>query len=183
MRFVSLVTRRLACAVLALAAVAPAFGRPAAGASPDVPANAAPAAPAAPWLLIEGPADASGRRKATLLTLADLEALPQQAFTTASPWTRQPQHYAGPLLRDVLRRAGAVGTTIRATALDEYQVQIPAEDAQLPVIVALRIDGKLIPVRDRGPMAVIYPFDQRPDLREARYYKRSIWQLKTLRVD
>ena len=64
------------------------------------------------------------------------------------------------------------------------QISIPAEDAaKLGVIVAHQIDGKAIPVRERGPLFVIYPFDSASELRSTRYYERSIWQLKSMRIE
>lgn len=114
---------------------------------------------------------------------AALEALPQRTFRTNSPWTKQPRAYTGPLLRDVLAAAGAQGTQLHALALNEYQVEIPFDDARrFDVIVAHRIDGKPIPVRKLGPLFVIYPFDETAELRSPRYYERSIWQLKSIAV-
>lgn len=88
------------------------------------------------------------------------------------------------LLRDLLTHLGASGTHVHATALNDYAITLPVEDArQFDVIVAYRIDGQLIPVRDRGPLLIIYPFDARRELQNRRYYERSIWQLKTLNVE
>ncbi len=128
----------------------------------------------------------SGKGSAPVkLDMAALQRLPQSSFKTNSPWTREPHTYTGPLLRDVLALAGAQGgTTIKAIALNDYQISIPAEDAaNLGVIVAHQIDGKAIPVRERGPLFVIYPFDSAPELRSTRYYERSIWQLKSMRIE
>ena len=85
----------------------------------------------------------------------------------------------------MLALAGAQNpVTIKATALNDYQISIPAEDAaKLGVIVAHQIDGKAIPVRERGPLFVIYPFDSAAELRSTRYYERSIWQLKSIRIE
>jgi len=119
------------------------------------------------------------------LDMAALQRLPQRSFTTNTPWTREPHTYSGPLLRDVLALAGARNpVTIKAVALNDYQISIPAEDAAtLDVIVAHQIDGKAIPVRERGPLFVIYPFDSASQLRSTRYYERSIWQLKSMRIE
>lgn len=164
-------SRRVACVLIALLATAGA-------------GQASPPPPAGPSLLIKGAPDATtGRRSSVRLTLADLEALPQHAFSTRSPWSKEARHYAGPLLRDVLQRAGVHGKTIHAAALNDYQITIPIEDVRQDVIVAVRVDGKPIPVREQGPFFVIYPFDQKPELRQSRYYQRSIWQLKSLRLD
>jgi hypothetical protein len=37
-------------------------------------------------------------------------------------------------------------------------------------------------VRDKGPLFIMYPFDRRPDLRNAVYYSRCVWQLKALDI-
>ena len=119
------------------------------------------------------------------LDMASLNKLPQHSFRTNTPWTREPHTYSGPLLRDVLALAGAQGGTIvKAVALNDYQISIPVEDAMRhELIVASQIDGQAIPVRERGPLFVIYPFDSSAELRSTRYYERSIWQLKAMRVE
>ena len=119
-----------------------------------------------------------------LYDMAMLEGLPQKSFTTQTPWDKEPLHFSGPQLRDVLALAGASGTRIKASALNDYQVSIPIEDAQrFDVIVALRMNGQPMPVRTRGPLFIIYPFDARAELRSYRYYERSIWQLRALHIE
>ena len=39
-----------------------------------------------------------------------------------------------------------------------------------------------MPVREKGPLFVVYPFDDSSELRSSTYYERSIWQLKALDV-
>jgi hypothetical protein len=118
------------------------------------------------------------------MDLEALDALPQHDFTTNTPWTKEPHSYRGPLLRDVLARVKAQGTTIKAVALNDYQISIPVDDAgKHDVILATRIDGKPIPVRGRGPIFVIYPFDSKPELKGKTYFERAIWQLKSLRIE
>ena len=48
--------------------------------------------------------------------------------------------------------------------------------------MARQIDDKPIPVREKGPLFVVYPFDSRAELRTSTYYERSIWQLKALEI-
>jgi hypothetical protein len=112
-----------------------------------------------------------------------LEALPQRSFLTRTPWYPQPRRFSGPLLRDVLARAGAQGTLLRLLALNDYRVDMPQDDAQRhDVIVAHLLDDKPMTVRERGPLLVMYPFDAQPELRSAVYYNRSAWQLHTIDV-
>ena len=115
--------------------------------------------------------------------MAMLERLPQTSFSTRTPWYAQARQFTGPLLRDVLRAAGAHGTVLRARALNDYRVDIPFQDSQrFDMIVARLLDGAPMPVRDRGPLFVIYPFDAHGELRNAIYYSRSAWQLRAIEV-
>jgi hypothetical protein len=112
-----------------------------------------------------------------------LERLPQTTFSTHTPWYTQARQFTGPLLRDVLRVAGAQGSLLRARALNDYRVDIPFDDAQrFDLIIARLLDGAPMPVRDKGPLFVVYPFDSEPELRNAVYYSRSAWQLRSIEV-
>ena len=112
-----------------------------------------------------------------------IEALPQHSFTTSTPWFDKPVKFTGPLLSDVLAAVKASGGTISAVAINDYKVAIPAGDAaKYKVIVARQIDDKPIPVLEKGPLFVVYPFDSSAELRTSTYYERSIWQLKALEI-
>ena len=124
----------------------------------------------------------SGQRELDY-TMAALAALPQHQLLTSTPWDKQVRRYTGPLLRDLLEAAGARGTTVRATALNDYRVDIPISDARnFDLIVARLVDDQPMRVRDRGPLALIYPYDTDAQLRTERYLSRSAWQLRRLEV-
>lgn len=115
--------------------------------------------------------------------LAMLERLPQRDLFTQTPWHQGRRKFTGPLLRDLLNAVEARGTIIRAIALNDYKVDIPFEDAvQIDVVMARLLDDRPMPVRDKGPLFIIYPFDDRPELRAQRYYARCAWQLRTLEI-
>jgi hypothetical protein len=117
------------------------------------------------------------------LDMAMLEALPQHSFTTKTPWYKEARRFTGPLLRDVLTLVGAQGATLRLGALNDYRIDVPVDDARrYDVVLARLIDDKPIAVREKGPLFMIYPFDQHDALRKALYYSRSVWQLKTIDV-
>lgn len=112
-----------------------------------------------------------------------LEQLPQHSFTTRTPWYTEPVRFTGPLLRDVLAAAGASGTSIVAIALNDYRTAIPFADAlQHDVIVARLMNDKPMPVREKGPLFIVYPFDSKAALKAEAYYNRSAWQLHQLQV-
>lgn len=116
--------------------------------------------------------------------LAMLEKLPQQTFITKTPWDTQPIKFTGPLLRDVLAAAKANGSIIKAVALNDYKTTIPMEDAQkYDMVLAYKMNGELIPVRTKGPLFIIYPFDSKPELQSTLYFERSAWQLKSMDIE
>ena len=48
--------------------------------------------------------------------------------------------------------------------------------------MARLINGQAIPVRDKGPLFIIYPFNDRAELRVPQYFARCAWQLRTLEI-
>ena len=68
-------------------------------------------------------------------------------------------------------------------ALNDYLVEIPGEDVQrYDLVLARLLDDKPMPVRDKGPLFIVYPFSGHPELRNAVYYSRCAWQLKSIEV-
>ena len=135
-------------------------------------------------LTISGNVAEKNTATAATFDLAMIEKLPQRSFTTMTPWDKQPIKFTGPLLRDVLAAAKATGTTIKAVALNDYKSSIPLEDAQkFDVILAHKMNDADIPVKTKGPLFIVYPYDTKPELRSAIYYERSAWQLKSLAIE
>ena len=70
------------------------------------------------------------------------------------------------------------------TALNDYAIEVPASEAASGgPILATRVDGKPLSVRDKGPIWVIYPFDDKEAYKTEVTYSRSIWQLKSIEVE
>ncbi len=116
--------------------------------------------------------------------LAMLEKLPQQTFTTRTPWDKQAVKFTGPYLRDVLTAVKANGKTLKVGALNDYMTTIPLDDAnRFDMVLAHKMNDKAIAVRTKGPLFIIYPFDAKPELQSTTYYERSAWQLKSIAID
>lgn len=120
---------------------------------------------------------------AAAFDLAMLDALPQTEFRTGTIWTDGEIAFSGVELKTFLDALGATGETLRMTALNDYAIDMPFSDAVTGgPILATRMDGKTISVRDKGPVWVIYPFDSKPEYRTEVTYSHSIWQLKSIDV-
>jgi hypothetical protein len=112
---------------------------------------------------------------------AMLNALPQTGFETASPWTEKPARFDGIAGSALVEALGAFGREVVAVALNDYRVTIPIADfAPGGLLIASKVDGQPIPVRARGPLWIVYPFDAKPAFRTELFYSRSIWQLRRL---
>ena len=116
-------------------------------------------------------------------TRAQLEALEQHEVKTTTTWTDGVQVFEGPLIRDVLAAAEKTGQTARAVALNDYAVDIPASDfSKYPVILALRQNGQVMSVRDKGPIWIVYPRDDHTELQAVEQNSKWIWQLARIEL-
>lgn len=112
-----------------------------------------------------------------------LMAIDPQTVETSTPWTDGTHYFEGPLFRSVLEMAGAHGDRIRVRALNGYTVEIPlSELQQYDVILALQQDGVPLEVRELGPVFVLYPFDQNPELFNQSVRHRSAWHVISVEV-
>lgn len=111
-----------------------------------------------------------------------LEALQGRSAKMQTPWTENETEFSGPFLREVLKAAGAKGKTLKVKALNDYAAEVPAEDAELDTILATKLNGEPMSVRDKGPLMLVYPFDLDKGLYNEKYFGRSVWQIKEIEV-
>lgn len=115
---------------------------------------------------------------------AMLEALAQHETITHTPWYDGPVRFSGPLGRAILEAVGAEGESMRVVALNEYASTIPVSDFEnYDVIFAMQANGQALRVRDQGPLFVIYPFDEHPELLNEEVLMRSVWQVARIDVE
>jgi len=125
-------------------------------------------------LTIDGAITQTNRGPQAQFDMKMLEKLPQHSFSTQTPWYPS---------ADVLAAVGAKGTKITAVALNDYKTEIPADDAtRHDVIVARLMNNRPMPIREKGPLFIVYPFDTKAELRSELYYNRAAWQLNALHI-
>jgi hypothetical protein len=114
---------------------------------------------------------------------AMLEGLGVKTIATSTSWTSGTHEFPGPLGKAVLAAVGAKGSTLSFVAVNDYKVQIPASDFEhYPAILALKMDGEYMTVRTKGPLWVIYPRDEFPELVTKANDAKWIWQVKAIDV-
>lgn len=117
------------------------------------------------------------------LDLQMLEAFEATTIETATIWTEGVQEFTGVSLATLVKELGLTGTTLRATAINDYTVEIPMTDAvEGGAIIAYRLNGDVMSVRDKGPLWVVYPYDSDAAYRTEVVYSKSIWQLDRIEV-
>ena len=110
-----------------------------------------------------------------------LEAIGMSAIETATPWYNGTVRFEGVRMDALMQHVGATGESVTATALNDFSTDIPISDfSRFGVILALKRDGIYMPVRDKGPLFIIYPYDNSSELRSQKYYSRSAWQVSRL---
>jgi hypothetical protein len=134
-------------------------------------------------LTITGNIDNTNADGAATFDLAMLEALAGRSATMETPWTTGATTFEGPLLAAVIEAAGGHGKRLLVKALNDYSAEVPIEDATaLETILAVKMNGAPMSVRDKGPLFLIYPFDKKPELYNEKYFSRSVWQIREIEV-
>lgn len=134
-------------------------------------------------LTIEGAISETNTATGAAFDLAMLQALPTSGFDTTTNWSDRKSRFDGVPLKALLDAVGATGGTITATALNNYSIQIPLDaiDDAVP-IVAYHIDGEPFSRRDKGPLWIVFPYDDGSEYQTELVYGWSIWQLAGLKV-
>lgn len=115
--------------------------------------------------------------------LAMLENLGVVEMVTRTPWTEGEVRFSGVPAERLMQAVGADAKTVDAVALNDYRAAIPAADfAAYGPILATRVDGTPLRVREKGPVWVIYPWSANPQIDNIEFHSRSIWQVKSLVV-
>lgn len=114
---------------------------------------------------------------------AMLESIGTVTFETSTTWTEGVQTFTGVELADLLKVLGANGSQLRASAVNDYAVNIPTDDAVGggPIVAFLR-NGEAMSLRNKGPLWIVYPYDSVPEYRTEVIFSRSIWQLDRIEV-
>jgi hypothetical protein len=112
-----------------------------------------------------------------------LEAIGSEAIETTTAWTDGVRRFDGVPLAAVLERIGAHGKILHAVAHNDFRISIPASSLSYGPILAMRMDGRPLSIRDKGPLWIVYPRDRERALQDPRQDSLWVWQLKSLRVE
>jgi hypothetical protein len=117
-------------------------------------------------------------------TDADLMALTQTSFVTSTLWTAERHSFSGPSLHRVLAQFGAEPSApVKLVAANDYAVTLePEMIGEQYLIIANRLDDAPFSIREKGPLWVMFPFDQKAEFKTELHYSLSVWQLTDIRL-
>jgi hypothetical protein len=136
-----------------------------------------------PILTIAGLIQHGNNQGAADFDLKMLQALPQHTIVTRHPWVETRHHYKGPRVAEVLELAGAQSSKLTLVALNNYEVEIDFSDIEkFEPILAWSDNDRPMRVRDKGPLWLMLPIDDHPELLQMPYSDFMIWQLRRIIV-
>jgi hypothetical protein len=117
-------------------------------------------------------------------SVRQLESLEMVTLETSTPWHDSKVRFEGVPLRRLIEHVGASGKTAAVLALNNYRTEIPLSDfTRYSVILATKKNGVHMPVSDKGPLFIIYPFDSSRELHSELFYSRSAWQVRRITIE
>ena len=122
------------------------------------------------------------------LSEESFSSLPQSVIETGNEFVDGIARFEGPKAIDVLEGImGSLDTdtveAIRFIAANDYQVDVPLKDlSEYGVILATHMNGMRLSRRDKGPIWLIYPMTEFPELQNSIYNARLIWQVTRIEV-
>jgi hypothetical protein len=70
----------------------------------------------------------------------------------------------------------------RAVAACRHSIPLFAALGSQGTIAASEMNGLPMPVRDKGPLWFVCPYDAKPGYRTGAFYSKSIWQLSRIEI-
>lgn len=112
------------------------------------------------------------------LTQSDLAALPQHTILTKTPWHDQPTRFTGPSIDDILGADVDPSTDLFLTAVNDYVATgTVAFFRENGAILAIKENDAFLTIDNKGPVFIVFPFTDRPELSNQKHYSRCVWQL------
>lgn len=147
------------------------------------PARALPPPTGEPMLTVTGAIDRPNDGDQAVFDQALLESLGVATIQTTTSWTDGVVEFTGPTVASVLDAAGATGKVLHAVAVNDYAVDLDADELRrYGAILAMRQDGRQLSLRDKGPLWVVLPRDRFPELMDEANNAKWIWQLRAIDV-
>ncbi len=130
-----------------------------------------------PALIIRGQLEYTNVGDEIHLDLDWIKALPSEMFTTNTPWADGKQEFVGVRISVMFDALGITAKSFSAIGLDGYKADVEVDWDKYPVMIAYQHNGSDISIRRLGPLRIVYPFDEYPELMTDFNVTSAVWQL------
>lgn len=117
------------------------------------------------------------------LDLDMIRKLDRIELRTTTPWESEPQSFTGVRISDLLAYVGSRSQSMVAFGFDDYRFtlkELPLHD--FPIIIAYQQNGQEIPLRQLGPLRIVFPYSDYPELDSTINEFSAVWQLVRLQL-
>lgn len=134
-------------------------------------------------LTISGNISKTNHADGAAFDLEMLEAMESTTIETKTPWTKGVTTFTGVPLEQLLESLGTSSRMLKMSAADGYIYEpLKPIESKYPVIVAYKKDDDYMSLRQLGPLWVMYPFDDYPELDTEENRAACVWQLQHIEV-
>lgn len=109
---------------------------------------------------------------------------PSTSFTTQLPWYPEARQFTGVRVSDMLKQLGIQDTTsVSFIALNDYTASVTIENIEkYEPIIAYKMNGKKMKVRNKGPYWLVFNLDKFPEIDSTTFRSQMVWQIGEIMI-
>nr|WP_242413537.1 oxidoreductase [Salinivibrio kushneri] len=116
-------------------------------------------------------------------TREELMQLADRTIETKTPWTEGKQVFLGVSAQKLLKTHDKQGHALKVHALNDYWSKIPTDEInKYNPVFAIKKNGEWMPIRDKGPIWVVYPLSEFNQYDNEILHSRMVWQVNRIEV-
>ncbi|MEN3794170.1 hypothetical protein ABDX79_15860 [Fulvimarina sp. MAC3] len=111
-------------------------------------------------------------------TQQELAALPQKSILTKTPWHGEPTRFTGPTIDDLLGDDVDPSDDLYLTAVNDYLATGTVSFFRdSGAVFAIKENDAFLSIDNKGPVFIVFPFSEHPEMNNQMHYSRCVWQL------
>lgn len=110
---------------------------------------------------------------------AEFASLPQHELVTQTPWTTEKHTYRGVYMLDLLKKYDLLSyAKLTAIALNNYTTELTVGSMiNGQALIAREDNGVKMKPRNKGPLWIVFPLSEHPELDNPDTHRMMVWQL------
>lgn len=116
-------------------------------------------------------------------TREELMQLADRTIETETPWTEGRQVFLGVSAQKLLKVYDKQGHELKVHALNDYWSKLSTDEInKYNPVFAIKKNGEWMPIRDKGPIWVIYPLSEFNQYDNEILHSRMVWQVNRIEI-